>query len=354
MGSWNNCKKHVAPFAAMAAVEFSIVAFSTLYKAAHAKGLSFFVFTTYSHILGSLILLILSLIFSRGGLPPFNQSVLYRIIILSVMGFLAIMCGLKGIEHSSPALASSISTLAPPFTFVLAVLFRMEILDLRSSTTQAKVLGTIVSISGALVAILYKGPTILSSKSMKVPYHSLGTSQANWAIGGFLLAIQNLMFSASHILQAQILLMYPAKVNVALMYLLGMTLIAIPVSFMVEKDLSAWMLKPDIKLVTILYSGLFGQAFIVVVHCCCLTLKGPFYISIFKPLSIVIAAAASFIFLGDDLHLGSVVGGIILLLGFYSVLWGKAKEQETKNCGFENSAASSDARIPLLKSQGNV
>jgi hypothetical protein len=38
----------------------------------------------------------------------------------------------------------------------------MEILALRSSITQAKIMGTIASISGALVVVFYKGPTIIS------------------------------------------------------------------------------------------------------------------------------------------------------------------------------------------------
>ncbi|PON47442.1 Plant-drug/metabolite exporter [Parasponia andersonii] len=350
MGSWNNCKKNVVPFAAIAAVECSIVATTTLYKAAHAKGLHYFVFFTYSYILASLVLLFLSFVFPRRRLPPFKLSVLNKIILLSVIGLLAMMSGYKGIEYSSPALASSISTLAPAFTFILALLFRMESLDLRSSTTQAKIIGTIASISGALVAVLCKGPTILSSQSPKVSYHSLGTSQANWAIGGLLQAIAQLLSAASHILQAHILIMYPAELYVAVMHSLGLTIIAIPVSFMVENQLSAWTLKPDIKLAIVMYAGLFGKAFILAIYSFCLPLKGPLYISIFKPLSIIIATAASFILLGDDLHLGSVVGGMILLLGFYAVLWGKAKEQETKNCGSESLGASIEAKIPLLRS----
>ncbi|PON75973.1 Plant-drug/metabolite exporter [Trema orientale] len=348
MGSWNKCKKNGVPFAAMAAVECGLVAMHTLYKAAHAKGLNY-VYTTYSRILGSPLLFLLSFFFSRRGLPPFRMPVVYRIILLSVIGFLAKMCSYKGIEYSSPALASSISTLEPAFTYILAVLFRMEIIDLRSSTTQAKVIGTIVSISGALVAVLYKGPTILSSQSPKVSYHSLGMSQTNWAMGGFLLITDHLLSAAAHILQAHVLKMYPDELNVAFMYSLGVTIITIPVSFIVEQESSAWVLRPDITLATVVYSGFIGQAFSGAVHSCCLLLKGPLYTSIFKPLSIVIAAAASFIFLGDDLYLGSVVGGIILLLGFYAVLWGKAKEQQSMNCGSEKLGASTDAQSPLLR-----
>ncbi|KAK7861394.1 wat1-related protein [Quercus suber] len=74
----------------------------------------------------------------------------------------------------------------------------------------------------------------------------------------------------------------------------------------------AWTLRPDIALVTIIYSG-------------------PVYVSIFKPLSIVIAAAMGVIFLGDALYLGSLIGAIILSVGFYAVIWAKAKEELRKD-----------------------
>ena len=38
--------------------------------------------------------------------------------------FLAQICGYKGIEYSSPTLASAISNLTPAFTFILAIIFR--------------------------------------------------------------------------------------------------------------------------------------------------------------------------------------------------------------------------------------
>ena len=41
----------------------------------------------------------------------------------------------------------------------------MDVLDLRSSITQAKIMGTIVSISVALIVVFYKGPTIMSVAS---------------------------------------------------------------------------------------------------------------------------------------------------------------------------------------------
>jgi hypothetical protein len=44
------------------------------------------------------------------------------------------------------------------------------------------------------------------------------------------------------------------------------------------------------------------------------------------------------IFLGDALHLGSVIGSMILCIGFYTVIWGKAREDTIKTvAGSEQS-----------------
>lgn len=47
-----------------------------------------------------------------------------------------------------------------------------------------------------------------------------------------------------------------------------------------------------------------GQSFVAAIHTWGLNLKGPVYVSSFRPLSIAIAAAMGAILLGDDLHLG--------------------------------------------------
>ncbi|KAJ6903351.1 hypothetical protein NC651_020753 [Populus alba x Populus x berolinensis] len=55
---------------------------------------------------------------------------------------------------------------------------------------------------------------------------------------------------------------------------------------------------------------------------------GPVFVAMFKPLGIVIAAAVSIICLSDTLYLGSLVGATVNVIGFYSVMWGKAKEEK--------------------------
>lgn len=356
MGSWD-CKKEVVPFTAMFAVEFATVGVNTLYKAATSKGLSFFVYVGYSYVIGTLVLLPLPFIFPRRELPPFKISVFFRIGLVALFGLSNNLCRYKGIEYSSPTLASAMNNLTPTFTFILAVIFRMENIDMRSKTTRSKIVGTILSISGALVAVLYKGPTVLSfaSSSPSLPsslslQYPLRTSKTNWALGGLLLVFENLLNAFWYIFQTQAMKTYPDAQIVSLIYFLLKTSIALPICFLAETKLSAWTLRPDIVLATVVLSGVFGPSFNTLIHTWGVHLKGPLYIAIFKPFSIAIAAAFGVIFLGDALFLGSVVGATILLLGFYAVIWGKAQEDDAKDCLSDNMRASPDGKTPLLQS----
>ncbi|XP_037491584.1 WAT1-related protein At5g40230 [Jatropha curcas] len=97
----------------------------------------------------------------------------------------------------------------------------------------------------------------------------------------------------------------------------------------------------NMDLLAILYSGIFAQSYSTVIHSWGLRLKGPLYVTIFRPLSIAIAAFMGVLFLGDALHLGIVIGSIIIALGFYSVMWGQMKEK--------NNETFSSHEAPLLQ-----
>lgn len=87
----------------------------------------------------------------------------------------------------------------------------MEQVRLRSFATQAKIIGAILSISGALVVVLYKGPTVLAAASYTPSSHinflhqQLTSLESSWIIGGLLLASQYFLLSVWYILQVQTL-----------------------------------------------------------------------------------------------------------------------------------------------------
>uniref|UniRef100_M4EI35 EamA domain-containing protein n=1 Tax=Brassica campestris TaxID=3711 RepID=M4EI35_BRACM len=329
--AWRYFCRDVVPFTAMVAVECVTVGANTLFKAATMRGLSFYVFVFYNYVIATLVLLPLSLLFRRSRrLPSAKSSVFFKIFLLALVGFMSVVAGCKGLEYSSPTLASAISNLTPAFTFTLAIIFRMEQVVLRSSATQAKIIGTIVSMSGALVVVLYKGPKILASSTTVSHDQHLTISESSWIIGGLLIAAQYLLVSIWLILQTRIMEVYPEEINVVFLYNLCATLISAPVCLFATKDLSSFLLKPGLPLASVMFSGGLVSSLGSVIHTWGLHLKGPVYISLFKPLSIVIAVAMGSIFLGDALYLGSVVGSVILSLGFYTVIWGKSREGSTR------------------------
>ncbi|XP_020960650.1 WAT1-related protein At5g40240 isoform X2 [Arachis ipaensis] len=301
------CYRDVVPFCAMVAVECTNVGVNVLFKQATLKGFSYYAFIVYSFALSTLFLLLpLPFVFrwSR-GLPPFNVSLILRIFLLGTIGFVAQLSGYKGLEYTSPTLFSALSNLIPAFTFILAVFFRMEKISPKSWSTQAKIVGSLVSILGALIVVLYKGPTLISASSSPhqsphVDFLKDSSPQQNWVLGGFLIAIEFILVPIWYIVQTNVIKDYPAEIIVVFFYNLCGTLISAPVCLLLdESNLSGWIIKPDITLVAILYSGFFCTGLSSLVHTWGIHIKGPVYVSSFKPVSIGIAAAFSAIFLGD-------------------------------------------------------
>nr|XP_023924182.1 WAT1-related protein At3g28050-like isoform X1 [Quercus suber]POE96001.1 wat1-related protein [Quercus suber] len=337
------------------AVEFFEVGLTTLSKAAMRKGMSNFVFIVYSNALAILFLLSSSLIFYRKRTcPRLTFSVFCRMFLLGVLSCCVQSFMYFGIGYSSPTLASAMTDLTPAFTFILAILSRMEKLDFRLRSSLAKSIGTMVSIAGALMVTLYKGPPITFAASPHNLHYELHASaQSNWLIGGLLLVAACFCFALLLIVQTWIMKEYPAVLMQTLICCIIVTIQIATVSLVAEKDPNAWRLRPDIELIAIGYSALFGIAIRSVVHTWACNKKGPVYVSLFKPLGIVIALVMGVAFLGDTLYLGSVVGAAVIATGFYSVIWGKAQEEKRveDTAGISDHLGSFASNVPLLQNK---
>ncbi|GMH13363.1 hypothetical protein Nepgr_015204 [Nepenthes gracilis] len=341
--------KDVLPVTVMVAMECTNVGLNTLFKAATMRGMSHYVFIVYSYAIAAFVLLPSTFLYRKTVLPPLSFCILSKLFLLGLIGSSALMLGYKGIQYSSPTLASALSNLIPAFTFIFAVILRMEKLAWRTSSSQAKILGTVVSIAGALLVILYKGPAItFSSTKNSMSFHDfLSTSKSSWVVGGLLLASEYILTPIWYIVQAQIIKEYPAEFLVVFFYSLFGAIISALIAFVAETEASAWRLKLDISLAAVLYSGLLGSFLGNSVHAWVLRRKGPVYVAMFKPLSIAIAATMGMIFLGDTPHLGSIVGATVITFGFYTVMWGKATEEMREDLK-TGDLESSSQNTPLL------
>ncbi|XP_021299078.1 WAT1-related protein At3g28050-like [Herrania umbratica] len=339
-----------APFVAMITVECTDVGISVISKAALTKGMSNIVSVVYYNALGTLILLPY-LIFCRNKQLPLTFSLLWRFFLLGLIGSSGQIVYLTGVKYSSPTLSSALVNLIPIFTFLLAVIFRMEKLELGRSSSQAKALGAVVAVTGAFVVTLYKGPSVLMASSpSNFPQNLHLSDQSKWIIGGFLIVLVCLSSATWNVVQAATVKEYPDKMTTVFFYTFFITIQSLVFSLILERSPTAWKLKSNVEVAAIVCTAIFGSLFRIAIHTWCLQKKGPVYVSMFKPLGIVVAVVLTVIFLGDTLYLGSVIGSVIIAIGFYTVMWGQAKE---KNMVLENEVSrleSSGQKDPLIPS----
>ncbi|KAK6931091.1 EamA domain [Dillenia turbinata] len=335
----------------MVATECLQQGLSTLSKVALTRGMSPYVYIVYSDALVVLLLFLASLFhYRKKSYPRVNFSVLSQIFLLGILGCGTQISMIAGIKYSSPTLAAVMADLTPAFTFILAIFFGMEKLDLRVRSSQAKFLGTILSIIGAFVVTLYKGQPIMFATlpSSKSTHEHPQSVQSDWLIGGTLLAFGGFSVSLLIIIQAWIMKEYPHVLVMSLLGYFCVSILSTLVSIFLETEPEAWNLGLDMSLVAVIYSAIFVTAFrsvvhawAMVVHAWVIHLKGPVFVTMFRPLGIVIAVVMGVTVLGDTLYGGSVLGAAIIAIGFYSVIWGQSKQekyQEHKTFGLESSA----------------
>ncbi|XP_045812415.1 WAT1-related protein At3g28050-like isoform X2 [Trifolium pratense] len=321
----------------------------TLFKAATLEGMNNHVFIAYAYAVGTSVLFPVTLFTRRSRVvPPLTFTIICKIVLLGTIGCTSQILGYIGISYSSPTLASAIANLIPIFTFMLAVTFRMEKLAAKSRSSNAKVIGSIISIAGAFVLTFYKGPSIMNSSSLHQPIDFLKSVDSSWAIGGMLLTVDYFLVALNIILQVHILKEFPDELTLVLLYSITATIISTIVALLSVPNSSVWKIGLNLSLISIVSSGIFGKLIGNTITVWSVHLKGAVYVTSFIPFQIVISVAMSVMFLGDTLHLGSIIGATIISIGLYGVLWGKATEEIEKDVGTLESPSTENA--PLLQS----
>ncbi|KAA3484960.1 WAT1-related protein [Gossypium australe] len=130
------------------------------------------------------------------------------------------------------------------------------------------------------------------------------------------------------ILQSFTLKKYPAELSLtAWICFMGMIEDAI-VSLIMVRDLSAWKLGWDSRLLAASYSGIVNSGIAYYVQGVVIRQRGPVFVTSFSPLCMIITAILGAIILAEKIHLGSILGAIIIVTGLYTVVWGKSKDGE--------------------------
>ncbi|XP_078170539.1 WAT1-related protein At5g64700-like [Carex rostrata] len=261
-----------------------------------------------------------------------SLRIFVKIFFLTTVG---VACSLNlfnlGIKYTSSTVASAVTNAVPVVTFTLAVLLRIESVKLKEATGIAKVFGIVLCLAGVLVLAFYEGPHLKSMSHDRPILHQSNSKQGShskseWIIGTFVMILSAVTWSLWIILQGPILNQYPSKLMFsATCNFLG-TIQSFFVALVAERDFNKWKLHFDDGLLGVSYNGLFVSGISFYLQAWCIEKKGAVFLAVWQPLSLLTTLVCSSFFLGETINLGSVLGGLLMVGGLYSVLWGKGKE----------------------------
>ncbi|XP_022740621.1 WAT1-related protein At5g64700-like isoform X1 [Durio zibethinus] len=309
-----------------------------LSKAAFNAGMSTFVFVFYRQFAGTLFLLPFAIVFERKSPNPLSMAIFCKIFMLAFLG-ITLSLNVYGVAlvYTSANLGATTINCLPVTTFAFAVLLGMEKVNIRTAPGIAKVAGIVVCMAGVAVLAFYKGAHLkpLVHHGLEFGHgnrdHHDHVSSAKRMLGCFLLLVSSMCWGLWLVLQAQILNIYPSKLAFTSLQCLSSAIQSFLLAVAFKRDLRDWKLAWNVRLLSVLYCGILVTGLAYYLQTWVVSMKGPVFLAMTTPLCLIMTILGSMFVLGEVINLGSVLGGVLLVISLYSVLWGKSKEERMEN-----------------------
>ncbi|KAM3339721.1 WAT1-related protein [Capsicum galapagoense] len=332
-----NCNfyQRAKPYIAMISLQFGYGGMNIITKVSLNRGMSHYVLVVYRNAFATAIIAPFALFLERKIRPKMTFMMFLQIFVLGLLGpVIDQNFYYAGLKYTSPTFSCAMSNMLPAMTFVIAVLCRMEKVDIKKIRCQAKVLGTIVTVAGAMLMTLYKGHVVNIIWSNHINYNvteiTNGTYNKDWVKGSIFLILATLAWASFFILQNITMRKYTAPLSlIALVCFMG-TLQSIAITFVMEHKNSVWTIGFDMNLFVVAYAGIVSSSIAYYVQGIVMEKKGPFFVTAFSPLMMIIVAIMGSFILAEKLYIGGIIGAVLILAGIYFVLWGKYKEYKEK------------------------
>ncbi|XP_051146973.1 WAT1-related protein At1g68170-like [Andrographis paniculata] len=328
------------PVAVMVMVEAVFALVNILYKLAANDNMNPSLIVAYRFMFGAAFIGPIAFFVERKKRPKLSWKI-------SLCGFLCGLFGgslgqnlyLRGMVMTSATFCSAMTNLIPAITFLVGIILRIEKLAWNTVAGKAKVFGTILGIGGAMFLTLYKGPDInywdtnINLLTMTSTHHnpqmsSSAHSHGSYILGATLAIISCFFYALWLITQAKASKFYPCPYSITAMMTLSASTQGLLFALCIERDWSQWHLGWDIRLLAVSVAGVLGSGVMFTWVAWCVEMKGPHFVSTFQPLMLLMVAFCGSLFLEERLHMGIVIGGVLIVGGLYVVLWGKNKEAE--------------------------
>ncbi|MED6197335.1 hypothetical protein PIB30_055660 [Stylosanthes scabra] len=328
------------PYAVVFVIQAIYAAMFLLSKAAFDHGMNNFIFVFYRQAIATLFLIPFALFFEWKSAPPLPFLTFCKIFLLSFCGItLSLDVYGIGLIYTSATLAAATTNCLPVITFFLALLLGIESLKLKTAPGIAKLIGIGACLGGAATLAFYKGPHLkFLSHYHILNYHKTQQQQQahhhaqshTWIKGCFLMLLSNTFWGMWLVLQAFVIKGYPSKLLFTTLQCFLSSIQSFVIALAVERNIEEWKLGWNLRLLSVVYCGVMVTGVTYYLQTWVIEMKGPVFLAMSTPLNLIITIFASALILGDIITLGSLLGGLALVVGLYSVLWGKSREQMPK------------------------
>ncbi|KAK9145914.1 hypothetical protein Sjap_005817 [Stephania japonica] len=310
-----------------------------LVKISLDEGLDQVVLIVYRNLIGMVVLAPFAYAFERTKRPSLSFSVLLKIFVLAGVGSTINQnVHYLGLGFTSATVSAAMSNIIPSFTFIVAIVLRMEKVDIRSTKGLAKIIGTILCIGGALTFTFWKGGYMSKGFVRHPLVHIKGAGlrhHKHWVIGSLLVLIGQAAWGGWIILQAIVFKSYPAGLSLNVLSFFFGAMQSSIIALIVDRKPESWKLGWNVQLLTIIYNGVITTALMYCIQTWCISEKGPVFAAMFYPLGLLFVGVFSAIVFAERLYLGSLVGATFIVIGLYCVLWGKTKDKSSGNTDCE-------------------
>ncbi|KAM7271594.1 hypothetical protein ACFE04_030808 [Oxalis oulophora] len=333
LGRFNNFIEKSKPYISMISLQFGYAGMNIITKASLNHGMSHYVLVVYRNAFAMLIIAPFALILERKVRSKITFPIFMQMFALGILGpVIDQNFYYAGLKFTSPTFSCAMSNMLPAMTFFIAFLCRMEKLNMKKLTCLAKIVGTIVTISGAMLMTFYKGQVVNFFWSNLVNARRSEVSgsafDGDWVKGSIFLIVATISWAGFITLQAITLRRYQAELSLTgIVCGLG-TLQSIAVTFVMEHRPSVWTIGFDMNLLAAAYAGIVSSSIAYYVQGKVMQKTGPVFVTAFNPLTMVIVAIMGSFILAEQFYLGGILGGVLIVMGLYVLLWGKYKEHK--------------------------